>query len=832
MSTGPGTQIDRYEIAALLGKGAMGEVYRARDTRLEREVAVKILPAAFSSDPDRLRRFDQEARAAGALNHPNVVAVYDVGTQDGTPYVVSELLEGETLRDLLDRGALPLRKVMLYGAQIARGLAAAHAKGIVHRDLKPENLFLTQEGRVKILDFGLAKLKPATGMAADPSDSVAATTTGMILGTAGYMSPEQVNGTATDHRADVFALGCVLFEMATGERAFHGTTPVETMFSIVRNDLPEFPAAIREKSAAFIATVRRCVEKQPAERFESARDLAFALEVMAQGGRGDESGDSEADAAPDTGVSASAAFRRITFRRGLIWSARFTPDGHSVVYGGAWEGKPMELYWTHLASPESRALGLSNANLASISPTGELAVLRNIRFLHPFMMHGTLARVPPMGGAARELLHDVIEAEWSHDGVQLAVARDVQGMTRLEFPIGNPLYQTVGWISQVRFSPDGQSLAFIDHSSKTSDDGAIAVVDLRGSKRVLSQGWGTARGLAWSADGKEIWFTADQEGAARGMYAVTLEGTLRKVLQVASNLTIHDISKDGRVLVGHGYERAGISCLAPGGDREYDLSWLDWSLAHDLSEDGAMLLYSESAEGGGADGSVYLRPSDGSAAVRLSDGGTGFAISPDGKWVVTTLRMGRQENDLSLVPTGAGEPRQVPLEGLRVHGATWHPDGQRLILAGNEREHGVRLFLADARTGARTPLTPEGVHHIGFEVSPDGAYVAAQIGGHYTLYPIEQGEPRPMPGITAGDLVCGWSSDGKSVFAYRPDELPVSVYQIDLESGDRTLWRTLAPPDPTGIYRMARLCMTLDGTAYAYSYFLQLLDLHVIEGLR
>ncbi len=829
MTTGPGTLIDRYQIVALLGKGAMGEVYRARDTRLERDVAVKVLPAAFSSDPDRLRRFDQEARAAGALNHPNIVAVYDVGAQEGTPYVVSELLEGQTLRDLLAHGPLPLRKVLAWGAQIARGLAAAHAKGIVHRDLKPENLFVTQEGRVKILDFGLAKLKPATGMATDPSDSVAATATGMILGTAGYMAPEQVNGSATDHRADLFALGCVLYEMATGERAFHGQTPVETMFSIVRNDLPEFPATVREKSTAFTATVRRCVEKLPAERFESAKDLAFALEVMAQSGRALPAEDegSAADAAPAEEVT----FRRVSFRRGLIWTARFTPDGHSVVYGGAWEGKPMEVFWTHLASPESRALGLPQANLASVSPTGELAVLRNIRFTHPFLINGTLARVPPMGGAARDLLHDVMEADWSPDGQQLAIARDAQGMTRLEFPIGNPLYQTAGWISQMRFAPAGQQIAFIDHPSKTSDDGAIVCIDLRGTKKVLSSGWGTARGLAWAPNGRELWFTADREGAARGLYAVALDGTLRKVLQLASNLAIQDIGRDGRVLVAHGSERAGISCLAPDLERENDLSWLDWSLAHDLSKDGRLLLFSESAEGGGSEGSVYLRPTDGAPAIRLSDGGTAYAIGPDGQWVLTQQRRddGRR---LILVPTGAGEPREVPFEGMRAHAAQWHPDGKRMIFAANAPDEGVRLWNVVLASGERHPICPEGVIPLGFEVSPDGGFVAASVAGQYLCYPTGEGEPRAMPGIEPGDLVCGWTKDGGAVFAFRPDELPVHVYQVNLASGERTLWRTLAPPDPTGIYRMARVRMALDGAAYAYSYFLQLLDLHVIEGLR
>uniref|UniRef100_A0A832I4E1 non-specific serine/threonine protein kinase n=1 Tax=Eiseniibacteriota bacterium TaxID=2212470 RepID=A0A832I4E1_UNCEI len=832
MSIAPGFKIDRYEIVAPLGRGAMGEVLRARDTRLNREVAVKVLPPEFAADQERLRRFDAEARAAGALNHPNVVAVYDVGSHEIGPYVVSELLEGETLRDRLADGPLPLRKVLEFGAQIARGLAAAHGKGIIHRDLKPENLFVTRDGHVKILDFGLAKLKRAEGLGAAAGDSLSATAThtGMILGTAGYMSPEQVRGEATDHRTDLFALGCVLYEMATGRRAFHGDTPVDSMFAILRNDLEEFPEAVRAKAPAFVAIVRRCVEKAPGERFESARDLAFGLETVLQGTEAP--APAAAAAAPVPAAAPEVSFKRITFRRGLIWTARFMPDGHSVVYGGAWEGKAMEVFWTHLANPESRALGLGESNVVSVSSTGELAVLRNIRFSHPFLMQGTLARVPPMGGAPRELLHGVYEAEWAPDGQQLAVVREKDGRTRLEFPIGNPLYQTVGWVSQVRFSRDGQRIAFIDHGSLTSDDGSVTVMDLRGTKQVLSSGWGTARGLAWSADGREVWFTADREGAARGLYAVTLDGTLRKVLQVASNMTIFDVTREGRALVAHGHERAGVSGLMPGEERERDLSWLDWTLGNDISADGRQLLFTESAEGGGAAGSVYLRPMDGSPAIRLSDGGTAYAISPDGAWVLTSRRLGRVENDLTLVPTGAGEPRQIPLEGMIAHGAAFLPDGQRILVAGHEQGQGVRLYLLDLRSHERTPLTPEGTLHTGFKVSPDGRHVAANVNGVYSLYPIEAGEPRPMPGIQPGDLVSGWTADGAAVFAFRPDELPVRVYRVDVASGERAMWRVLAPPDPTGIYRMSRLCMTPDATAYAYSYFLQLLDLHIIDGLK
>jgi len=278
MTYASGARIGPYEILAPLGAGGMGEVYRARDTRLGRDVAVKVLPAAFSVDPDRLRRFQQEARAASALNHPNILTIYDVGEQEGSPYVVSELLEGETLRERLAGAALPVRKAMDYGIQIAEGLAAAHEKGIVHRDLKPENLFVTKDGRVKILDFGLAKLtRPeASGPLTEAPTATAGTEPGLVMGTVGYMSPEQVRGQAADHRSDIFAFGAILYEMLAGRRAFGGASAADTMSAILKEE-PGFAPTHPDASPALEQIVRRCLEKSPGERFQSARDLAFAL---------------------------------------------------------------------------------------------------------------------------------------------------------------------------------------------------------------------------------------------------------------------------------------------------------------------------------------------------------------------------------------------------------------------------------------------------------------------------------------------------------------------------------------------------------------------------
>ena len=827
-----GASIDRYEISSLIGKGAMGEVYRARDQRLGRDVAIKVLPSAFSHDPERLLRFDQEARAAGALNHPNVVAIYDVGSHQSAPFVVTELLSGANLRARIEEGALPARKLIEIGSQIALGLAAAHAKGIVHRDLKPENLFLTDDGQVKILDFGLAKLIRRDPGSEGPRDSLAATMTeaGRVLGTVGYMAPEQVRGEAADHRADIFALGCVLYEMATGLAPFRRDTAAETMAAILREDIPELPQAGLKSAPGLGAVIRRCAEKSPSERFQSAKDLAFSLEMLL-----DPSGISHpASARPAAEALVSEVrYQRITFRRGFVQSARFTPDGHSAVYSAAWEGKPLELFWSHVGNPEARSLGLSRADLLAISPANELAVTLRMEWISSFDRSGTLARVPPMGGAPREMLHGVHVADWSPGASQqIAIVRIKDGLTRIEFPIGHVLYQSSGWVGGVRVHRDGKRIAFIDHPSGISDSGSISVVDLGGVVRTLSSGWGTIRGLAWSADGKEVWFSADREGAARGMYAVNLDGVLRNVLQLASNLTVHDVAQDGRVLVAHGSERAGISGLPPGESRERDLSWLDWSLLKDIRADDGVMLFDETAEGGGVQGSVYLRPMDGSPAIRLGDG-TGRGISPDGQWVLASRMDATGIGQLYLLPTGVGEPRDVPLEGLYCHAASWFSDSRRIVAAASEGGGGSRLWEVDALSGERRAFSPEGIRHFDMRVLPRRDGVLASLGDSgFLFFPLDGGEPRAMPGIERIDRPITWTADGDGVYVYRSNEFPGFVYRVNLETGERTRLNALTPPDPTGVYRISRVCMTPDGKTYGYNYYMQLLDLHVITGLK
>jgi eukaryotic-like serine/threonine-protein kinase len=456
MTLAAGTSLGPYQILGCIGAGGMGEVYRALDPRLGREVAVKVLPRAAAGDAEQMRRLELEARAAGALNHPGVLAVFDIGRDAGTSYVVSELLEGETLRQRLAGGALPLRKALELAVAIAHGLAAAHDKGIVHRDLKPENLFITRDGRPKILDFGLARVRPLAGSPQDATGSlVAGTEPGTIMGTVGYMSPEQVRGQEADQRSDIFSLGAVLYEMLAGRRAYHADTTAETMTAILKQDPAELPASV---PGALDRVVRRCLEKRPEERFQSARDLAFALEAMS--GVGTASAPRVEAPRPRgarwlvpllaalvlagshaglfvwgrrTATTAAPRFRQLTFRRGPIDSARFAPDGQTVVFSANWEGRGFDLMTARVGSPEWRSLGLPAGNVAAISSGAEIALLIGTE------RRARLARVPLAGGAPREVAEDVTDADWAPDGEHLAICRARGGLDILEYPIGHKL---------------------------------------------------------------------------------------------------------------------------------------------------------------------------------------------------------------------------------------------------------------------------------------------------------------------------------------------------------------------------------------------------------
>ena len=853
-----GRTLGHYKILESIGKGGMGEVYRARDTRLGRDVAIKVLPPAFSTDADRLRRFEQEARAASALNHPNILVIHDVGTENGSPYMVTELLQGETLRQRLDTTTIPPRKAIDYALQIARGLAAAHDRGIIHRDLKPQNLFITRDGQLKILDFGLAKLmQPAIPLQAEAPTMLAGadTASGMVMGTAAYMSPEQVRGQAADHRSDIFSFGAVLYEMLTGKPAFRGDSPIETMNAILKEEPAELSEANRNIPARLERVVSHCLEKNPDERFQSTRDLVFDLEALA--GLSGQSA-SAALAMPSgrsrlrrrmsvflgilllaaaalaafyegrrTAETSLPSFQRLTFRRGFVQAARFAPDSRMVIYSAGWEGQPIQLFSMQPESPESRPLGFPDADLFSISPSGEVAVSVRHHPIASWIRSGTLARMSLSGAAPREVLDDVQWADWAPDGTSLAVVRDVAGRNRLEFPLGKVLYETAGWISHPRISPKGNLIAFLDHPARPDDGGSVAVVDLDGKLNTLASGYGTEKGLAWSVSGDEVWFTGGRR--ERGLNAVTLAGKVRLVMRGTGGMTLNDISRDGRVLITRDDERLQINCLPPGATKERDLSWHDWSSARELSDDGKTLLIGVS--GDAAAYSTYVRKTDGSPAIRLGEA-SALSLSPDGKWVIASIA-NKSPVQLVLLPTGTGNAKQLTNDALDHTNARWFPDGQRFLFQGHEPNHATRLYVQDLAGGTPRAITPEGVgFSTGNPISLDGHFVAGiDPDQKLWIYPVEGGTPRLVPGIAAGDVPFRWS-DERSLFVGRLGELPVRVYRLDLSTGRKQLWKEIKPDDLVGVKYLPRIVLTPDGRSYAYSYYRNLSDLYLIEGLK
>jgi len=867
----PGTKLGPYEILGPIGAGGMGEVYRARDARLAREVAVKVLPASFAGDPDRLRRFEQEARATGQLNHPNILAVYDTGTFQGTPYVVAELLEGATLRDRMAGAALPVRKAVDYARQIAQGLAAAHHKGIVHRDLKPENLFVTHDGRVKILDFGLAKLTQPDRLTSD-GDLTAALTgapthaqtgAGVVLGTAGYMSPEQVRGQTADHRSDIFSFGSILYEMLAGRRAFAGPSSVETMSAILKEEPPELARTGADIPPGLERIVQHCLEKSPDERFQSARDLAFQIEALSAitapaGQSGAHAGGGLRSAAgvpilrrvwPAIAIALVAAalvaawyagrqtrppateaiYRQLTFRQGSISAARFTPDGGGIVYSAAWDGNQPELFTTQPGSPESRTLGLTSAEILSVSRSGEMALLLDSRYTLGWMRSGMLARAPLAGGVPRPIQANVHDADWAPDGQGLVVARSIDGKYRLEYPTGKVLYETTSWLSGPRFSQDGRHIAFIDHPSAGDDRGHIVVTDLAGKMKILTDDFSSTASLAWAPGGREIWFSAGRTGNVRAIYAVNLEGRQRLVEGAPADLAITDVSADGKVLVARNTARRGIIGKAPDEEIERDLSWLDWSRPADLSADGRWLLFEEQGQGGGPGYSVYLRNTDGSPAVRLASG-SGAALSPDGQWAATLSVI--EPGKIALVPRGAGETRTLTLPDFRIQRVVWLPDMTRLLFLGSRKVEQPRLYVMDIEGGAPRPISPEGIG-FGPVVSPDGRQVAAPTAaGPPMNFPIDGGEPRPVPATRPGDIPTVWSADGGTLYVTTRATGGAQIDRIELASGRRIAVKTLMPADRAGLIDLGFVLLSADARAYVYSYRRVLSTLYLAEGLR
>jgi hypothetical protein len=842
----------------------MGEVYVAWDSRLGREVAVKVLPESAAGDPDRLRRFEQEAKAAGTLNHPNVLAVYDVGTCESLPYIVSERLEGQTLRSLIRSGGLTARKAVEYGVQIARGLGAAHQRGIVHRDLKPENVFVTRDGHVKVLDFGLAKLRGGSEGGPEEETATHETRPGVVLGTVPYLSPEQVRGMPADARSDIFALGSVLYEMLGRRRAFDGETSAEVQTAILRADPLELTAIDERIPSTLDRIVRRCLEKRPEDRFQTAPDVAFALEALGTGSTTTESRVAETRGrrrwrsplllvaalvlGGALGALSLAALRpapalpsytQLTFRRGTILSARFSHDGQTVVYSAAWDGQPAQVYASRIGGRESRPLAIEGVVL-SVSAKDEVAVKRG-RFLgrrttgQPDV--GTLARVSLAGGAPRDVLENVMAADWDPAAQDLAVLRRVEGKKRLKYPIGHIVY--TGGIFDVRVVPGGR-LATLEEED--ASDGSItfslALLDRSGSKTVLSRGWTEFPYLSWSEATREILFVASRRGEEGGLQAVSLDGRERLVARLPGAFDQHDVDLRGRLLLEQQSGHGRLAGRLPGESQDRELPWLQDGEPHDLSADGRHLLVTVYRGPRGDDHELLLQNLDGTPAVHLGEY-YGRALSPDGRWALAFPSGHYYSDHLVLLPTGAGEPRELRSASIPMfETAAWFPDGKRIAVVPAGERTRKRLLLWDiAMSGPPRALSPAG--NIGHPVvSPDGRSVAAAVAGRgLVLYPVDGAAGQLVRGSAAEDEPLRWTSDGRWLFVrrtsgFRPNITRVWIDRIEVASGKREPWKELAPSDPAGVRAIGPAFVTPDGKGYVYAFSSTLGDLYLAEGLR
>jgi hypothetical protein len=867
LSLTSGSRLGPYEILAPLGAGGMGEVFRARDSRLGREVALKVLPEALALDRERLARFEQEARAASALNHPNIVTIHDIGREGETAFIAMELVDGKTLRELEASGPLPVRRILNVAAQVAEGLAKAHAVGIVHRDLKPENVMVSRDGFVKILDFGLAKLvEPESGGAsAMPTLARPETHPGTVMGTVAYMSPEQASGEPLDFRSDQFSLGSMLYEMTTGQKAFQKKTAAETMSAIIRDE-PEPVAKLRPDLPLPVRwMLERCLAKDREERYAStrdlARDLASVRDHISEVSSGAEAMlGAAAKARPrrrlapvaiglalisagllagwaltrrlSPGAPTAPSFHRLTFRKGQLGNARFASDGQTIVYGAQWDGEwKMSLYQTRVGSPESGRFdfGMDGADILAVSGGNELAILMG----RPAATE-TLGRVPMSGGTPREVLEGVryAGADFSPDGKDLAVAHAVGGKVRLEFPIGKVLVPD--GVDSPRFSPDGQTIAFLESGGGRR---SLSVVDRLGkTKKVVSTGWASISGVpGWMPDGREIWITASEAGPGdpEALWAVDLSGRRRLVMRVPGALELDDISREGRVLIAHHTVARGVRGASEGEPEERELSWLDASFVADLSADGRTVLLTEMGEGAGGRPVVYLRGTDGSPAVKIGPG-FAMALSPDGKWVLAYNRpAGGKAASLALLPTGPGQAHTLDGGGLADFGwGAWLPDGKSVVFSAETPDGSSHLYVQAVQGGQPRPIGPESarLQRWTSPVSPDGKHVVALQAGRMILVPTDGGgEARAVAGLTPPDnRAAQWTSDSRALYVYGTGERPIRVWLLDLGTDQKRLWKEFKKEYPQGY----SFRVTPDGKTWVIGGHRILSELYLVDGLR
>jgi dipeptidyl aminopeptidase/acylaminoacyl peptidase len=851
-------QLLHFRLLDKLGEGGMGEVWRAIDTTLDREVAIKVLPPAFATDRERLARFEREAKVLASLNHPNVAAIYGFPETGSVRFLAMELVRGEDLAQILARGPMPIREALDAARQIAAALEAAHDSGIIHRDLKPANVRRTPEGQIKVLDFGLAKALEMAGPASGASATVtsAGSQAGMILGTASYMSPEQARGFAVDKRTDLWAFGCVLYEMLSGRKAFDGPTVTDVLAAVVAGE-PDWDRLPVGTPASVRRLLRRCLEKDMRRRLRDAGDASLLLDENPEDARsgpvpavpsaparrsfalpilgaliavaGVAAGWWLSQGGPDAKAAGNVEFTRVTYAEGMMRSARFAPDGRTIVYGAAWNGPPIKLYLARTESPDAAPIPVPAAELFAISKNGEMAVSLGHAFFG-WMAEGTLARTSLLGGAPREVLPGVRAADWSPDGSEFAIVRRVEGFDQLEYPPGKVLDKTTGYFESVRISPDGEHIAYADHPAWGDNQGGFSLVDRSGKKTKLAEDFAAAQGVAWAPGGKEIWFTAMTGDKGSTLFASDLTGRRRVVYTSIASIELFDISADGRVLLGsQRQEREAIALLA--GDKEPRELIIpgETSIVRAMTADGKSLLIANQIP---KDYETYLIRSDRPGAVRLSVGES-MAISPDGAWALTASA---SYDVFSITPTAMGPTRTLPNpDGIRYLSiASWLPDSKRFICTGRKGTEPERAYVVDATTGGATPFPSTGQTWPIFggpPVTQDGREVVYQdSGGMPRRWKMAGGDPIPIPGILSNDVPLSYTEDGQGLYV-AGRKFPIEIERLDLATGRRTPWLTLAPHSAAGM-RFWIPTISPNGKYWALSTGRLLTDLYLVDGLR